>query len=70
MLESVVDEMPKGGFLVGLSSVAGDRGRQRRVFGFPGWAVQASEEEGMRVFTVKLGFVDTAMTYRKQVCSW
>jgi decaprenylphospho-beta-D-erythro-pentofuranosid-2-ulose 2-reductase len=62
------------GFILGISSVAGDRGRQSNyAYGAAKGAfslylqglrnrLQAS---GVRVITVKLGFVDTAMTYGK-----
>lgn len=63
------------GFVVGLSSVAGDRGRQSNyVYGaakggfslFLDGLRNRLEREGIRVYTVKLGFVDTAMTWGKK----
>jgi short-subunit dehydrogenase len=60
------------GFIVGLSSVAGDRGRQSNyVYGAAkaGFSTYLQglrnrlEGKGVRVYTLKLGFVDTAMTY-------
>jgi short-subunit dehydrogenase len=60
------------GFIVGLSSVAGDRGRQSNyVYGAAkaGFSTYLQglrnrlEGKGVRVYTLKLGFVDTALTY-------
>ncbi len=60
------------GFIVGLSSVAGDRGRRRN---YPYGAAKGAlslylqglrsrlHPAGVRVMTVKLGFVDTPMTF-------
>ena len=60
------------GFIVGLSSVAGDRGRRRN---YPYGAAKGAlslylqglrarlHPAGVRVLTVKLGFVDTPMTF-------
>jgi short-subunit dehydrogenase len=59
-------------FIVGISSVAGDRGRARNyVYGAAKGAVSLYlqglrarlSSAGVRVITVKLGFVDTAMTF-------
>lgn len=62
----------KQGFIVGIASVAGDRGRQSNFIygsakgGF-GLFLQGLRNrlfrEGVRVLTIKPGFVDTAMTY-------
>jgi decaprenylphospho-beta-D-erythro-pentofuranosid-2-ulose 2-reductase len=60
------------GFIVGLSSVAGDRGRQSNYYygsskaGFSAYLSGLRNRlagHGVRVLTVKPGFVDTAMTY-------
>jgi decaprenylphospho-beta-D-erythro-pentofuranosid-2-ulose 2-reductase len=60
------------GFVVGIGSVAGDRGRQSNyVYGSAKGALAVYLQglrnrlwhEGVRVVTVKPGFVDTAMTY-------
>lgn len=60
------------GFVLGLSSVAGDRGRQSNfVYGAAkgGFSIYLQglrnrlDREGVKVYTVKLGVVDTAMTY-------
>lgn len=62
----------KRGFIVGISSVAGDRGRQSNyVYGAAKGALSLYLQglrnrlyaSGVRVITVKPGFVDTAMTY-------
>jgi short-subunit dehydrogenase len=65
-------EARKQGFIIGISSVAGDRGRQSN---YPYGAAKAGLSaylqglrnrlfhSGVRVITVKPGFVDTAMTY-------
>jgi short-subunit dehydrogenase len=62
----------KRGFIIGISSVAGDRGRQSNyVYGAAKGALSLYLEglrnrlypSGVRVITVKPGFVDTAMTY-------
>jgi len=62
----------KSGFIIGIASVAGDRGRQSNFIygsakgGF-GLYLQGLRNrlfrEGIQVLTVKPGFVDTAMTY-------
>lgn len=61
-----------GGFILGLSSVAGDRGKQSNYVycaakaGFSTFLDglrHRLEPRGVKVYTVKLGFVDTAMTY-------
>lgn len=62
----------RAGFIVGIASVAGDRGRQSNFIygsakgGF-GLYLQGLRNrlfrEGIQVLTVKPGFVDTAMTY-------
>ena len=60
------------GFLIGISSVAGDRGRQSNyVYGAAKGALSLYLQglrnrlyaSGVRVITIKPGFVDTAMTY-------
>ncbi len=65
-------EEQKSGTIVGISSVAGDRGRQSNyVYGSTKAAVSAFLQglrnrlfhHGVAVITVKPGFVDTAMTY-------
>jgi len=62
----------KSGFIIGIASVAGDRGRQSNFIygsakgGF-GLYLQGLRNrlfrEGIQVLTIKPGFVDTAMTY-------
>jgi decaprenylphospho-beta-D-erythro-pentofuranosid-2-ulose 2-reductase len=65
-------EMRKKGFIIGISSVAGDRGRQSNyVYGAAKGALSIYLQglrnrlhpSGVRVITIKPGFVDTAMTY-------
>ena len=60
------------GFIIGISSVAGDRGRQSNyIYGSAkgGFSIYLQGlrnrlfHSGVRVMTVKAGFVDTAMTY-------
>lgn len=60
------------GFIIGLASVAGDRGRQSNFVygaakgGFALWLQGLRNRlhgSGVRVLTVKPGFIDTAMTY-------
>ena len=67
-------EQRRGGFIVGISSVAGDRGRQSNyVYGAAKAALSVFlqglrnrlHRSGVRVLTVKPGFVDTAMTFGK-----
>ena len=62
----------KCGFIIGISSVAGDRGRQSNyVYGAAKGALSLYLQglrnrlfaSGVRVITIKPGFVDTAMTY-------
>ena len=62
----------KRGFIIGLSSVAGDRGRQSNyVYGAAKGALSLYLQglrnrlypSGVRVITIKPGFVDTAMTF-------
>jgi len=62
----------KNGFIIGISSVAGERGRQSNyVYGAAKGALSLYLQglrnrlfpSGVRVITVKPGFVDTAMTY-------
>src|SRR5450631_770095 len=62
----------KRGFIIGISSVAGDRGRQSNyVYGAAKGALSLFLQglrnrlfrAGIRVITVKPGFVDTAMTF-------
>lgn len=61
-----------GGFIIGITSVAGDRGRQSNFVygsakgGLALWLQGLRNRlwpEGVRVITVKPGFVDTEMTY-------
>lgn len=61
-----------GGFIIGITSVAGDRGRQSNyVYGASKGALSLFLQglrnrlfpAGIRVITVKPGFVDTAMTF-------
>lgn len=65
-------ESCRSGFIVGISSVAGDRGRQSNyVYGAAKGALSLFLQGlrnrlspvGVRVLTVKLGFVDTGMSY-------
>ena len=65
-------EARKQGFIIGISSVAGDRGRQSNyTYGAAKGALSLYLQglrnrlfaSGVRVITVKPGFVDTAMTY-------
>jgi short-subunit dehydrogenase len=65
-------EAQKRGFIIGISSVAGDRGRQSNyVYGAAKGALSLYLQGlrnrlypgGVRVITVKPGFVDTAMTF-------
>jgi short-subunit dehydrogenase len=65
-------EQRRGGFLCGLSSVAGDRGRQSNyLYGSSKAALSTYLQglrnrltrAGVRVITVKPGFVDTKMTF-------
>lgn len=65
-------ESLQSGFIIGISSVAGDRGRQSNyVYGAAKGALSLYLEglrnrlfpSGVRVITIKPGFVDTAMTY-------
>jgi decaprenylphospho-beta-D-erythro-pentofuranosid-2-ulose 2-reductase len=65
-------ESLRRGFIIGISSVAGDRGRQSNyVYGAAKGALSLYLQGlrnhlypcGVRVITVKPGFVDTAMTY-------
>ncbi len=65
-------EEKRGGFLCALSSVAGDRGRQSNyVYGSAKAGLTAFlqglrnrlSRSGVRVVTIKPGFVDTAMTF-------
>lgn len=65
-------ESKRRGFIIGISSVAGDRGRQSNyVYGAAKGALSLYLQglrnrlysSGVRVITVKPGFVDTAMTY-------
>jgi short-subunit dehydrogenase len=62
----------KSGFIIGISSVSGDRGRQSNyVYGAAKGALSLYLQglcnrlynSGVRVITIKPGFVDTAMTY-------
>jgi decaprenylphospho-beta-D-erythro-pentofuranosid-2-ulose 2-reductase len=65
-------EQTRRGFIIGISSVAGDRGRQSNyVYGASKGALTLFLQglrnrlfpAGVRVITVKPGFVDTAMTF-------
>jgi decaprenylphospho-beta-D-erythro-pentofuranosid-2-ulose 2-reductase len=65
-------ERQRSGFVIGISSVAGDRGRQSNyIYGAAkgGFTIYLQGlrnrlfHAGVRVVTVKAGFVDTAMTY-------
>jgi decaprenylphospho-beta-D-erythro-pentofuranosid-2-ulose 2-reductase len=65
-------ELKKSGFIIGIASVAGDRGRQSNyVYGAAKGALSLCLQglrnrlyvSGVRVITIKPGFVDTAMTY-------
>jgi short-subunit dehydrogenase len=65
-------EQKKCGFIIGVASVAGDRGRQSNyVYGAAKGALSLYLQglrnrlyvSGVRVITIKPGFVDTAMTY-------
>ncbi len=65
-------EARKQGFIIGIGSVAGDRGRQSNyTYGAAKGALalylqglrNRLYDSGVRVITVKPGFVDTAMTY-------
>jgi short-subunit dehydrogenase len=65
-------EQARRGFIIGISSVAGDRGRQSNyVYGSAKGALSLYLQGlrnrlypgGVRVITVKPGFVDTAMTF-------
>ena len=65
-------ERQRSGFIIGISSVAGDRGRQSNyIYGSAkgGFTIYLQGlrnrlfHAGVRVMTVKAGFVDTGMTY-------
>jgi len=65
-------EQQRSGFVIGISSVAGDRGRQSNyIYGAAkgGFTIYLQGlrgrlfHAGVRVVTIKAGFVDTAMTY-------
>ncbi len=65
-------EQKKSGFIIGIASVAGDRGRQSNyVYGAAKGALSLYLQglrnrlcaNGVRVITIKPGFVDTGMTY-------
>jgi short-subunit dehydrogenase len=65
-------EQKKNGFIIGIASVAGDRGRQSNyVYGAAKGALNLYLQglrnrlyvSSVRVITIKPGFVDTAMTY-------
>ena len=77
LISLAVDVIAPGpeAFIVGLSSVAGERGRQSNyVYGAAkgGFSIfldglrNRLEKKGVRVYTAKLGFVDTGMTYGKE----
>lgn len=68
-------EQQGSGFIAGISSVAGDRGRQSNyVYGASKGALSLFlqglrnrlQKTGVKVITVKLGFVDTRMTFGKE----
>jgi decaprenylphospho-beta-D-erythro-pentofuranosid-2-ulose 2-reductase len=68
-------ERQGSGFIIGISSVAGDRGRQSNyIYGAAKGGLSTYLQglrnrlfhSGVRVLTVKPGFVDTAMTYGTQ----
>lgn len=68
-------EAQKSGFIIGITSVAGDRGRQSNyTYGASKGGLSLYlqglrnrlAKSGVRVITVKPGFVDTAMTYGKE----
>jgi short-subunit dehydrogenase len=76
LLNRVADHMePRGrGFIAAISSVAGDRGRQSNYFYGSAKAALSTylsglrnrlAPRGVRVVTIKPGFVDTPMTYGK-----
>lgn len=65
-------EKKQAGFLIGISSVAGDRGRQSNyIYGSAKGAFSIYlqglrnrlAKKNVRVITIKLGFVDTSMTF-------
>jgi short-subunit dehydrogenase len=69
---AAVLEQQQGGFICGISSVAGDRGRQSNYIYGSAKAALTTYLEGLRhhlykakvsVQAIKLGFVDTAMTW-------
>jgi len=68
-------ELQGSGFIIGISSVAGDRGRQSNyIYGSAKGGLSLFLQglrnrlyhAGVRVITIKPGFVDTAMTYGLQ----
>ncbi len=68
-------EQQESGFIAGISSVAGDRGRQSNyVYGASKGALSLFlqglrnrlQQSGVKVITVKPGFVDTRMTFGKK----
>ncbi len=72
-------EGQKHGFILGLSSVAGDRARQSNyVYGAAKGGLSLYlqglrnrlDRHGVQVITLKLGFVDTPMTYGKKGLFW
>ncbi len=76
LLSLFADAMERrgSGFILGISSVAGDRGRQSNyAYGaakgglsiFLQGLRNRLDSKGVRVYTLKPGFVDTAMTYGK-----
>jgi short-subunit dehydrogenase len=81
LLSSVANvlEDQKYGFILGLSSVAGDRARQSNyVYGAAKGGLSLYlqglrnrlDRCGVKVITLKLGFVDTPMTYGKNRLFW
>ena len=77
LLEPIANILEKQGhgFIMGLSSVAGERGRQSNyVYGAAkaGLSVYLDglrhrlDRQGVKVITLKLGFVDTEMTYGRR----
>jgi decaprenylphospho-beta-D-erythro-pentofuranosid-2-ulose 2-reductase len=74
VLDHCVHHLEQGGsgFIVGISSVAGDRGRQSNYYygstkagltAYLSGLRNRLSDNGVKVLTIKPGFVDTAMTY-------
>lgn len=71
MIEELLTRLVRGSFVIGISSVAGDRGRKKNYFygaakaGFNAYLSglrNRLDSEGVQVLTVKPGFVRTKMT--------